>query len=94
MKNYNFGLFSCFDDLSLCLYGCVFPVILNSSNLSKIRNEHWIFCHLLFPVCPFWVRTMVQETKKIQRSVTSDCFVTTFCTPCAIIQDAREIRGF
>ena len=94
MTEYRFGLFSFCDDVPLCFYGCCCPCVLNSSNLSKVRNEHWTVCHLLFPVFPYWTRKLVQENKHIPSQPEKDCLITTFCVSCSVIQDAREIRGY
>ena len=94
MTEYRASLLSCCGDLPLCLYGCCCPFILNSDNLAKVRNEYWTVCHLIYPVSPYWTRQFVKENRKMPHKPTEDCLVTFCCLPCAVIQDAKEIRGY
>ena len=90
---YRNSLFGCLSDIGICLYGSLCSSCLNSDNLARVRKEECTICHLICIVQPFWVRQMLKKERSMETNFFSDCLVTTLCAPCAICQDAREIRG-
>ena len=87
------SLFSCFNDIGICLYGGFCSPCQNASTLAKLRNEHCTVCHCVFPVSPFWVRQMVKENRGIEKDFCSDSIITVCCYSCAVCQNARMLKN-
>ena len=90
---YKNTLFGCFDDISLCLYGLFCPLCLNSNTWAKIRKENCNFYHLYFSNSCFWNRQFFKSSLGMEINYLGDCIIFGLCTPCAICQDAREIKN-
>lgn len=91
-NDYHSRLCDCFGDCSSCLLGMFSPCLLNASNISQLRGEDCRATHCLCCHCPFWTRQLLRKKNQMPRDVIHDCIVFTFCSPCAICQDSREIR--
>ena len=89
---YRSELFDCFDDIGICIYGCCCPQCLNASNLAKLRSEDCGIFHYCCSFSPFWIRHSVRIQRNIEIDQYDDCCTVCFCKPCAICQDARELK--
>lgn len=90
---YKETLFGCYDDMNTCCYGTWCPFCLNARNFAHIREEEVQSCHIFCVANPFWVRQLYKKQRHMKINYFIDCMAVSFCTPCAICQDAREIQG-
>ncbi|CAF1201956.1 unnamed protein product [Rotaria sordida] len=79
MAAWNSGLFNCFDDCGICLYGYCCAPCLFGENAEKIDGIH------------MGKREALRNRYGLEEDC-NDCLATTFCAPCAICQEARELK--
>ncbi|KAF5842683.1 protein plant cadmium resistance 7 [Dunaliella salina] len=86
-KEWSSGLFSCFDDCMILLCGCCLPCHL-----------YLLHCCLYFCCTPFAcifagsTRAMVRNKYGLSEQPCNDCCVHCFCSPCALCQEARQLK--
>lgn len=90
--SYAGGLFACFSDFNICIYGTFCSCCLNGQNHAKIRTEECTPCHVLAPTSEFWIRKELEKKNGETGNDTVDCLVSMFCMPCATCQDARDLK--
>ena len=89
------GLFDCFSDCGVCLTVslCLPTGIPLANNWSRSRGEDCSFCHWLGFVHPMWTRDNIRKHQgETKEKYMSDWCLYWFCGPCAICQDARELK--
>ncbi|CAF3342508.1 unnamed protein product [Rotaria socialis] len=100
MAAWNTGLFDCCSDGGICLYGWCCAPCLYGENAEKIDGSS------CFGSCCIWyllaqcslcclVHMGKRQTLRDRFGLAedcSDCVATTFCAPCAICQEARELK--
>ncbi|KAK3749103.1 hypothetical protein RRG08_034075 [Elysia crispata] len=88
MRDWNYGLFECFDDLKICCCGTFCGLCLACQVAGDMGES------MCVPLC---LPTIVMRTKwradnKIQGSMMKDCLIESFCGACALCQLAREVK--
>lgn len=86
------GLFDCFRDSRICVFGTFCPCVLSAKVQAKIEDETFTCCHLLFMNHPFWNRQEIKIKMGVPLDYKTDCAAYIFCFPCAVCQDARIIQ--
>mmetsp|Transcript_40043 Transcript_40043/g.88929 ORF Transcript_40043/g.88929 Transcript_40043/m.88929 type:complete len:120 (-) Transcript_40043:218-577(-) len=98
-KIWSSGVFGCCYDCGTLFCGlCCLPC-LYGQNTSNIDNSS-CFCNtLLYSCCPFFTCCFAANTRQKLRAKyalpeepCSDCCVHCICSPCAVCQEAREIK--
>jgi Cys-rich protein (TIGR01571 family) len=98
------GLFDCFDDTNICLYGLFCPCYLFGENVKRTRSTITLSCPCFLYACDMmycvcWYRHRQQRFNlRSYYELPSGCGdypTAVFCGPCALCQEARElnIRG-
>ncbi|CAF1302528.1 unnamed protein product [Adineta steineri] len=101
MNTWNSGLFDCFNDSSICLYGCFCTPCLYGKNAEKIDGSSCCNSGCLWYLMSGWslcCLTHMPKRKALRNRFDlqedcNDCVATTFCAPCAICQEARELKS-
>ncbi|KAH0790993.1 putative Cys-rich domain containing protein [Histomonas meleagridis] len=92
MAEYSTGLFECMKDCKGCLYTMFCFECAAAQNWADSRNEPCTICHLCGYACPIWTRSNIRKMLgQTDSHYTTDCFVYTFCGPCAVCQDTRQL---
>lgn len=92
--SYGGGLFGCFNDCAVCVYGFFCPFCLNAQNHATIRNETCSICHFFNNIPEYWIRKhMHAKSGEPPDQNCRDCAEATFCFGCAICQDARGLKA-
>ncbi|XP_075045883.1 cornifelin homolog B-like [Mixophyes fleayi] len=84
------GLFQCFEDIPICLLGCLCPFLL-PCYLSSLFGE--VCCLGMLPGAMFALRTGVRERYRIPGDLLNDYCSICCCLACALCQMAREVKG-
>ncbi len=94
------GLFDCFNDVGICIYGWCCPPCLYGENAEKIDGssccgQACAWC-LLAECSLCWLihmgkRESLRRRYGLQEDC-NDCLATAFCAACAICQEARELK--
>jgi len=99
---WNEQLFGCCDDLGSCCYGYWCLPCLFGSNTEKIDDSNCVLmccaycclaqCYLCW--IPHWLkREKLRNKFGLKEDPCGDCPVTLFCGPCAVCQEAREMKS-
>lgn len=92
--SYGNGLFGCFSDCGVCIYGLFCPFCLNANNHASIRNEQCSICHCFNFISEYWIRKqMHQKAGEAPDKDCGDCIQANFCFSCAVCQDARGLKS-
>jgi len=95
------GLFGCFDDIGICCYGLFCTPCLYGENVNKLNG---VGCYM--PCCQYYClaglsmcccvaspnRTMIRNKYGLAEEPCNDCCVHVFFSPCAVCQEARELK--
>ena len=92
MGEFKSSLFGCMNDCPICIYGIFCFECLAAQNWASIREENCTCFHLVCLASPFWTRQDLRKKKGMSTSYMGDCLIYLCCLPCAICQDAREIK--
>ncbi|XP_069111695.1 uncharacterized protein [Argopecten irradians] len=98
MGEWTNGLFSCFNNCTLCLITYIAPCYTAGKNAEAVGDSCIMVGALwyLFPAAGVYlcavVRGKIREQKGIDGGFGGDCLVHLFCPLCALVQDAQEIR--
>lgn len=95
------GLFDCFSDSRICLYGCCCTPCLFGENAEKIDGSSCFNAGCLWYLMSGWglcCLTHMGKRKALRDRFNlpencNDCVATTFCAPCAVCQEARELKA-
>ena len=90
--SYANGVFGCFSDFPICIYGAFCPCCLNGKNHARLRSEECTACHVINCTSPYWIRKDLEKKNGESNSDVIDCLFVWFCAPCAICQDARDLK--
>lgn len=85
-------LCDCFSDMSVCCLTLWCPLIVQSQNFARSRDEECEFCHCCAYAHPLWTRTNIRRKKNQSAAMLKDYCTYCFCFPCAVCQDARELN--
>ncbi|CAF3096056.1 unnamed protein product [Rotaria socialis] len=101
-QTWNESLFGCFKDVHVCCYGFWCCCCLYGENAEKINNRSKCLTHCcmysfmsLFGCCCLMhtvKRGQLRTKYNLEEDVCADCLMTCCCPPCAICQEAREIK--
>lgn len=88
------GLCDCCADTKICIMGCFFPCCLHGTNAMKLNDSSCIGNCLCYLCCPCCQTSILRRDIRYKYNLpdTNDCCVSWFCHPCALCQDAREIK--
>ncbi|CAF1252769.1 unnamed protein product [Rotaria sordida] len=102
-NDWNESLCGCFDDYSSCCYGFFCTPCLFGSNAKKINDHNCFFMCCLYSILTScylcWIphlfqRQLLREKYNLKENPScGDCLTTLCCGPCAICQEAREIKS-
>ena len=87
------SLFGCLGDLGICLYGIFCFECLAAQNWANVREEQCSCYHLCCFASPFWTRQDLRKKKGMSTAYLGDCLTYLLCYPCAVCQDARELKS-
>ena len=101
-QEWRYGLFSCFDDIGTCLYGCLCGPCLIGDNGGKMGRSCFGDCCTAYLCINFLggdcfgptvtQRTDIRRRANLQESGCGECMVGWCCFPCAACQHANEIK--
>eukprot|EP00960_Hanusia_phi_P041899 755206-Hanusia_phi.AAC.6 len=66
--------------------------VIQANNINKLTSGQQIMCLLCFPVTSGENRTRIRKQKQIPGSLACDIVIHTCCFPCALAQEARELK--
>lgn len=92
-RDYQTKLTACCIDQSTCLYGLFCPTCLAAQNWADLNEESCSIYHIMCSFNPFWTRQYLKQQVGMEYNFAADCCVFLCCCPCAICQDAREIKS-
>lgn len=90
LRDWNTGLFACFDDCAGCLF-VTYCYTCATHTLVHDVNESGCILYCL----PNWItvtRSKIRNQLGIRGSILNDCCVETFCPQCAVCQMIREVK--
>ncbi|KAK9863545.1 hypothetical protein WJX84_005768 [Apatococcus fuscideae] len=96
------GIFGCLGDCGICCYGCWCPCCLFGDNHSKAMGTGCVGPTIIFYLlgsigCQCFyagpLRKELRNRYSLQERPCNDCCVHWCCSPCAICQEAREIKA-
>ncbi|EAY04135.1 putative Cys-rich domain containing protein [Trichomonas vaginalis G3] len=90
---YKYDLFSCFEDIPLCLFAVFCPPCAAASNKEALSGGGCWCPSIGFIPEIYWTRQIVKTRKHMVRDEVGDCVLTIFCLPCVLVQDGREIKS-
>ncbi|KAK3751076.1 hypothetical protein RRG08_019285 [Elysia crispata] len=90
-RDWSTGMFSCFDDIPICLLGYFCGLCLACKVSSDMDESVCVPICLPLPVSI--LRTKWRTQQNIMGSIMDDCVMTTFCGPCTLCQLAREVQS-
>ncbi|CAF0996560.1 unnamed protein product [Adineta steineri] len=103
-SEWNTGLCDCFDDTNICLYGLFCPCFLFGNNVKRTpsittwRCPCFLYGYNIICLNCWYIHKRQRLNIRLAYGLPSgcgDCPTATFCGPCALCQEARElnIRG-
>ncbi|KAK3600304.1 hypothetical protein CHS0354_017478 [Potamilus streckersoni] len=98
MGEWSNGLFGCFGDCGTCIITYFLPCITAGKNAEAVGEGCCLygFLSLLGPI-GIWsrakIRGKVRESKGVDGDFCMDCLLHWFCGLCALVQEARELKG-
>ena len=101
-QEWRFGLFSCFDDIGTCLYGCLCTPCLIGDNGGKMGRSCFGDC-FMSGICIGFLggdcfgptttqRSDIRRRANLKESCCGECMVGWCCFACAACQHANEIK--
>jgi Cys-rich protein (TIGR01571 family) len=96
MSGYTTGLFDCFSDMAICgrfvlLGWCWVP---SGANWAGSQREECRCIHCIAQPVPCWTRANIRKLRGVREShYVKDTALYIFCCPCAVCQDAREMKA-
>ncbi|XP_057293274.1 uncharacterized protein LOC130621922 [Hydractinia symbiolongicarpus] len=96
MSEYQHGLCSCMNNVSLCLVTTFVPCYTAGKNAEALEESCLLFgIASITPILPITngiIRKKIRERYGIHGSYFSDVVTNWLCSCCALIQDAQEIK--
>ncbi|XP_002739625.1 uncharacterized protein LOC100378782 [Saccoglossus kowalevskii] len=96
-NEYNNGLFSCFNNLGLCVVTYFAPCY-TQGKVAEAVGDDCLLCGLsvFVPLLDIWarasIRGKVREQKGIEGGFIGDLCLACWCYPCSLMQDAQEMN--
>ncbi|CAH3037086.1 unnamed protein product [Porites lobata] len=91
-REWNSGLFACFNDIQSCLCGLFCPMCL-LCDISGRMGEGCAYASCCCEVAPLTLRAKLRAEQRIQGSLCNDAVVVTFCGTCVLCQMDRELKS-
>ncbi|KAK2152308.1 hypothetical protein LSH36_332g02020 [Paralvinella palmiformis] len=93
-REWNSGIFSCFDDMQTCLCGFFCPCCL-TCRMAERMNEPCSCCigFCLFPESVMALRLKLRSQHGIKGDICNDFICTGFCLSCTLCQLDREMKS-
>ncbi|PAA46184.1 hypothetical protein BOX15_Mlig027302g1 [Macrostomum lignano] len=89
------SIFGCFDDCGICLLSFFCPCYVFAKN-SQAVGENCVLCCLCSLCIPCivgtYVRSRIREVQGIDGSIVNDFCCWFFCSFCALVQEAQEVK--
>lgn len=92
LRDWNSGLFSCFDDIGSCIMGWCCPCFLLCSISSRMQEGFAYGC-CCSEIAPFTLRAKLRTEQHIQGSLCNDALTLMFCLECSLCQMDRELKA-
>jgi len=99
-KQFNSGLFGCFDDIGICLTTCICPCVQYGLNQDRLHAGDFCSSCLLYGCCPACAccfhtprRAELRRRDNLAEEPCSDCLVVCCCPCCAIIQEGIQLQN-
>jgi len=95
--DWNYGLFSCLDEIGLCCMTCIVPCV-TFGNLAEAMGEDCMMygAATMVPLLNFYcfvtMRGRVREKYGIEGSLVNDILSIWCCGICALVQTARQAK--
>lgn len=96
MADWGAGLFSCFDDIGLCLVTWIVPCFTFGKTMEAMGKQSCLIGALLFLVplvnlvCWVQLRGEIREKYGIEGSLFGDLFAICCCSLCALVQEGAQ----
>lgn len=91
LRDWQFGLFECCDDMKICLCGTFCGLCLACQLAGDMGESMCVPCCVPVPVLV--MRTKWRAQNNIEGSIMKDCLIDTFCGACGLCQLAREVKS-
>ena len=97
MAEWGKGLFSCFDDIGLCLLSFFLPCITFGKTMeamgksSCILGAVYFWIPLLNLICWIQLRGAIRDKYNIDGGIVGDLFAICCCPPCALVQENQQV---
>ena len=92
-NDYSTGLCGLCDDVGICVQTICCPCITQTLNTTALHDREFGCDSLVMFNNPYWDRQLLRERKGMKLDRCGDCCVCSFCYPCMLMQDAREIKA-
>lgn len=93
MSDFSTGLCDCFSDCGICMFTICCPCSQMSRNWADSRDQLCSACHCIALPNPMWTRDNIRiRLGQTQGHLCADYCLYYWCCPCAICQDARELK--
>lgn len=91
-REWNSGLFACFEDMGSCLMGLCCPCI-QICSISSRMGEGFLYGCCCANLARFTLRAKLRAEQQIQGSLCNDAILGLFCTNCILCQMDRELKS-
>ncbi|XP_068760459.1 cornifelin homolog B-like [Montipora capricornis] len=91
-KEWNSGVFQCFEDIPSCLFGALCPCIL-LCNISNRMDEGYLYPCCCGQVAPLTLRAKLRTQENIQGSLCNDAIIGMCFLNCALCQMDRQLKS-
>ncbi|CAG8570997.1 8418_t:CDS:2 [Funneliformis caledonium] len=97
-QEWKHGLCDCFNDCGLCCCTCLFPCVTFGQNAEKLGGSCFVYGCLYACIGLPWLfgclkRQEIRSNQNIDGNACGDCCTHFFCGPCALIQEAQQLKG-
>eukprot|EP00824_Muranothrix_gubernata_P020041 TRINITY_DN40264_c0_g1_i1.p2 TRINITY_DN40264_c0_g1~~TRINITY_DN40264_c0_g1_i1.p2 ORF type:complete len:133 (-),score=27.34 TRINITY_DN40264_c0_g1_i1:98-448(-) len=87
------GIFDCFNDFNSCLCGLCCGCCVAAQNKAAVDDRPTTLCDYLFCPPEYFTRQQIRAKYGMEEAVCGDCMLMICCGPCALCQDARELKA-
>lgn len=95
MAEFQNGLFGCFGDIGLCIIAYFVPCYQAGKNAEAVGKDCCVYggLYLFIPcISGALIRQRIRDEKSIGGSFVGDILTHMCCSPCALVQEGREMN--